>query len=232
MQKVNGYYKRPLPSPPALDLHSPNGKQLFLEAIQNGTMECFVKLISFFQTQSEPTFCGLATLSMVLNALAIDPCRRWKGSWRWFDESMLDLDCCVPLEKVKAEGITFSELLCLAQSVGAKVEAFHASRSNIEEFRKYVVECSTSEDHHVILSYHRAALKQTGNGHISPIGGYHGGKDMVLILDVARFKYPPHWVPLEALWEGMSCVDTTGQTRGFMVLSRPHREPSMLDTLA
>jgi hypothetical protein len=26
---------------------------------------------------------------------------------------------------------------------------------------------------------------------------------MVLILDVARFKYPPHWVPLEVLYEAM-----------------------------
>lgn len=24
-------------------------------------------------------------------------------------------------------------------------------------------------------------------------GGYHPGRDMVLILDTARFKYPPHW---------------------------------------
>lgn len=32
----------------------------------------------------------------VLNALAIDPGRTWKGPWRWFDESMLE--CCEPLE--------------------------------------------------------------------------------------------------------------------------------------
>ena len=24
-------------------------------------------------------------------------------------------------------------------------------------------------------------------------GGYHAERDMVLILDTARFKYPPHW---------------------------------------
>lgn len=55
-------------------------QQLFLEAIQNGTMEGFFKLISYFQTQSEPAYCGLASLSMVLNALAIDPGRKWKGN--------------------------------------------------------------------------------------------------------------------------------------------------------
>lgn len=55
-------------------------QQLFLEAIQGGTMEGFYRLIAFFQTQSEPAYCGLATLSMVLNALAIDPGRKWKGT--------------------------------------------------------------------------------------------------------------------------------------------------------
>lgn len=58
-------------------------------------------------------------------------------------------------------------------------------------------------------------LLQTGTGHFSPIGGYHAGSDMALILDVARFKYPPHWVPLTLLWEAMDNVDeTTGQHRG------------------
>jgi glutathione gamma-glutamylcysteinyltransferase len=80
------------------------------------------------------------------------------GPWRWFDESMLD--CCEPLETVKARGISFGKLVCLAHCAGAKVDAFHASQSSINDFRKYVIKCSTSDDCHVISSYHRAALKQ------------------------------------------------------------------------
>lgn len=57
---------------------------------------------------------------------------------------------------------------------------------------------------------------QTGTGHFSPIGGYHAGRDMALILDVARFKYPPHWVPLTLLWEAMNTIDeATGCPRGY-----------------
>ncbi|CAK8543633.1 unnamed protein product [Lathyrus sativus] len=226
-----GLYRRLLPSPPCFDFASSHGKQLFVEGIQNGTMEGFYRLISYFQTQSEPAYCGLASLAMVLNALAIDPGRKWKGPWRWFDESMLD--CCEPLEIVKARGITFGKLVCLAHCAGAKVEAFHASQSTINDFRKYVHKCSSSDDCHLISSYHRGALKQTGTGHFSPIGGYHVGKDMALILDVARFKYPPHWVPLSVLWEGMNYIDeSTGKSRGFMLISRPHTEPGMLYTLS
>ena len=62
-------------------------------------------------TQDEPAYCGLAALSMTLNALGIDPRRTWKGAWRWFSEPMLD--CCKSLEEVKKDGITLSEVTCL-----------------------------------------------------------------------------------------------------------------------
>ncbi|KAK4848728.1 hypothetical protein QYF36_016590 [Acer negundo] len=129
---VAGLYKRLLSSPPAIEFASPQGKQLFSEALEGGTMEGFFKLISYYyQTQSKPANCGLAALSVVLNAQSIDPERTWKGS-----------------------------------------------------------------------------------GHFSPIGGYHAGRDMVLILDVARFKYPSHWVPLTLLWEAMNTIDkATGHHR-------------------
>ncbi len=66
----------------------------------------------------------------------------------------------------------------------------------------------------MIVNYHREALNQAGAGHHSPIGAYNEATDQVLILDVARFKYPPHWVELAKLYEAM-------KDRGWMVLSRP-----------
>ncbi|RZC52149.1 hypothetical protein C5167_020575 [Papaver somniferum] len=216
-----GLYRRVLPSPPAIEFASTEGKELFSEALQSGNMEGFFKLISYFQTQSEPAYCGLASISMVLNALAIDPRRKWKGPWRWFDESMLD--CCEPLEKVKAEGITFSKVVCLAHCAGAEVKAFRTNKSSIDDFRKYLMTCTSSEDSHLVTSYHRGPLKQTGTGHFSPIGGYHAARDLALILDTARFKYPPHWVPVTLLWEAMNTIDeATGHHRGYELLSDVH----------
>ena len=68
-------------------------QQLFREAIEDGTMEGFFKLISNFQTQSEPAYCGLATIAMVLNALSIDPGRKWKGDF----VSLISIMQCVYL---------------------------------------------------------------------------------------------------------------------------------------
>ncbi|KAG5232245.1 hypothetical protein OIU76_004910 [Salix suchowensis] len=227
---VAGYYRRALPSPPAIEFASPQGKQLFIEALEGGTMDSFFKLISCYQTQSEPAYCGLASLAMVLNALAIDPGRTWKGPWRWFDDSMLD--CCEPLVKIKEKGITFGKVACLAHCNAAKVETFRTNEITVDGFRRFVVSCNSSEDCYIISSYHRGTFKQTGSGHFSPIGGYHAGKDMVLILDVARFIYPPHWVPLELLWEAMNTIDeATGHHRGFMILSKLDKASSILYTL-
>lgn len=80
------------------------------------------------------------------------------GPWRWFDESMLD--CCEPLEKIKAQGITFGKVACLAHCAGASVEAFRTNQTSIDDFRQHVVACTSSEDHHLIASYHRGLFKQ------------------------------------------------------------------------
>jgi glutathione gamma-glutamylcysteinyltransferase len=54
----------------------------------------------------------------------------------------------------------------------------------------------------------------------------------VIVVSQARFKYPPHWVPLPMLYEAMSSVDpTTGQPRGFLRLSANTRPDSVLFTL-
>lgn len=228
---VAGVYKRVLPCPPAIEFASPEGKELFAEAFADGMMNGFFRLIGTFQTQAEPAFCGLTSLSVVLNALSIDPGRKWKGPWRWFDESMLD--CCEPLEKVKQEGITFAKVACLAKCAGASIQAFRADESSLNSFRAYVEECASSESRHLICSYDRRPLEQTGIGHFSPLGGFHRQRDMALILDVARFKYPPHWIPLSLLWKAINTIDeSSGKARGFMVVYKYENPPSLLFTLS
>lgn len=70
---------------------------------------CSVPFLLSHRTQDEPAYCGLASLAMVLNSLAIDPKRAWKGPWRWFHEQMLD--CCQPLSQVLQTGIDLDQVL-------------------------------------------------------------------------------------------------------------------------
>jgi hypothetical protein len=53
--------------------------------------------------------------------------------------------------------------------------------------------------------------------------------DSVLILDVARFKYPPHWVSLSLAWQALRTQDKdTGKPRGWVVLSKTPKLPLLV----
>lgn len=216
---MSSLYRRPLPAG-QIAFASAEGRALFREAMELGTLEGFFPLIEQFHTQAEPAFCGLGSLVMTLNAFGIDPGRLWRGPWRWFSEEMLD--CCTSLDAVRQAGIAMDELACLARCNGADARVERPSSAGLQHFRDAVEKAARSaSDLAVIAGYSRARLGQTGSGHFSPIGGYHPAHDLVLLLDVARFKYPPHWVPLSDLYAAMHDDDpATGRPRGWIELRR------------
>jgi len=227
------FYQRELPAATCVAFSSPQGKLIFASAMQHGGLKCFFALIQQFHTQSEPSFCGLATLVMVLNAFSVDPEQNWKGPWRWYEETMLN--CCLDLEDVKTTGITLRDFRCLAHCQGLSVDLRHCDDASLDEFRvaieKTCVSRNTevdfgtgdSEDlleHVLVVSYSRKVIRQTGSGHFAALAAFDPVSDSVLILDTARFKYGCHWVKVPLLFEAMDTVDPdTGRKRGFVVLS-------------
>ncbi|RYG68022.1 hypothetical protein EON64_06125 [archaeon] len=220
------FHKRPLPTE-LVALSSKEGKKLFREALAAGGMECYFPLAEQFITQSDPSFCSLSTLAMVMNALNFDLKRVWKGSWRWVTEEMLQCEsqgvCGHSIAKVQQSGLSFSEFESLARCHGVKISAQRVSlEDDLGAFRQLVKQVSSSDhaSQFLVANFSRQALGQTGDGHYSPIGGYHAERDLVLVLDVARFKYPPYWVPLHSIWGAMGHLDrATNMTRGFFVVS-------------
>ena len=226
------FHKRPLPDH-LISLSSKNGKQLFREALGTGGMESFFALSEQFVTQSEPSYCALSSLAMVLNALNFDPKKVWKGAWRWVSEETLQCEteiCGHSLEKVQRKGMDFDEFESLARCHGICIKSYKADETlhhkechyNLTQFRSHVESVASSDraESFIIANFSRKVLGQTGDGHFSPIGGYHKEKDLVLVMDVARFKYPPFWVPLEVLWDSMVVTDkTTEAPRGYFILS-------------
>jgi len=262
---IQSFYRRQLPTSHCVPFSSTEGRRMFQEALAQGGLESYFPLSEQFKTQDDPAFCGLGALTMVLNALAIDPGRTWKGPWRWFDESMLE--CCEPLEVVRERGICIGKLDCLARCNGATTVLKYGDSTSVEEFRRDVIRttggrnahlhegearlcseeaCNGSHHHHeqeqhhvqqgqnelLIVGYNRQIMGQTGTGHFSPVGGYHAGRDMALIMDVARFKYPPHWVSVPLLWEAMQTADPeTQRSRGYMVVAKGMVSESLLFTI-
>jgi len=81
-----------------------------MESMTAGTMEDYFDLAEQFTTQSEPEYCGPASLIMVLNALNIDPSKPWKGIWRWYTEEVLH---CSTSELMK-RGLSLEQITLLA----------------------------------------------------------------------------------------------------------------------
>eukprot|EP01062_Namystynia_karyoxenos_P030515 TRINITY_DN22790_c0_g1_i2.p1 TRINITY_DN22790_c0_g1~~TRINITY_DN22790_c0_g1_i2.p1 ORF type:complete len:291 (+),score=65.11 TRINITY_DN22790_c0_g1_i2:86-874(+) len=208
------FHKRPLPDS-LVAFSSPEGRQLFRDALDAGGLDgCYFRLNEEFHTQREPAFCGLGSLVMVLNA------------WRTPTQAPVtesSLQCSVPLDEVKVRGLTFDELCRTARANGAVVEAFRAEPPQTADMlREHIAGASEqAAPPLLILSWKRAALEQTGEGHFSPVAGYHADRDLALVLDTARFKYSPYWVPVPRLFEAMKPPDPdTGRPRGWMRLTR------------
>ena len=209
----NSFYQLPLPT-------SPQARVVHVAFTSCKSQAYLVAAISAgYATQSEPTSCGLATICLILNAAAIDPQRPWKSIWRWYDEEMLD--GCLPLASVKEAGVTMDEFGCLARCNMLQAEVIRGS--TLEEFRRDVMESTNSHGEKFLAAcYSRSALGQVGDGHFSPIAAYTGkADDLVLVLDVARYKYGSYWIPLEAMWNALNTIDeVSGQMRGYCLLSK------------
>lgn len=200
-------------------LESPKGQEIFHESFSSGHATNFFSLITNFASQSDVSMCGPASLAMVLNALKLDPMRTWRRPWRWWSDEMFA--CCDgSLEVMKRSGVTleFFDRIAKKQK-GISVDT--RGPGSLEEFRNTLKQIAKESDCHVIVSFGRESLGQTGIGHFSPVAAVHEAKDLVLVLDVARFKYPPYWVKIEELHRAMQGVDPeTGMSRGYSVIKK------------
>jgi glutathione gamma-glutamylcysteinyltransferase len=160
------FYKRELPDS-CIAFQSRKGKKIFASALMNNGLKSFYALIQQFSTQTEPAYCGLTTLVLVLNALSVDPKQTWKGPWRWFSEEMLN--CCVSLDEVQKSGITLQDFRCLAICQGLTAETTYADendKTGVAKFRQAVqqacveniqeISCSEDGIHSaLVVSYSR-----------------------------------------------------------------------------
>ncbi|KAF9351817.1 hypothetical protein BGX26_010230 [Mortierella sp. AD094] len=224
MNLKNSFYRRKLPEH-LISFTSPKGKKLFREMLEGGYGEGYFSLVGNFTTQSEPAFCGPSSLAMVLNSLEVDPQRQWKGAWRWYSDELLE--CCAPAEQVKAKGITFNQFACLSKC-HCDVQVRRANQTSLEQFKQDLEMVCSRDDIHMVISFSRRSLGQTGDGHFSPIGGYVPKSGMVLVLDTARFKYPSYFVSVERLYKSLFPIDVeTGTSRGYFLLSANPDQPAI-----
>lgn len=80
--------------------------------------------------------------------------------------------------------------------------------------KEIIINAVTDPMKRVIVNYKRSNIGQAGSGHWAPIASYNKEMDMLLLLDVAKYKYPPVWVTWDTLVAGTVATTDTEATLG------------------
>ncbi|AHI63319.1 glutathione gamma-glutamylcysteinyltransferase [Burkholderia thailandensis] len=219
---IGGAAAQPLPLPDRLiDLGSSAGERMLA---QSGARSAYASLGSHFVTQQTQSYCGVASLVMVLNALRVPaPAAAQYPPFHYFTQDNVLNDVTEkirPRAQIELHGMTLDQLGALANALGASGDIRHASDVSIDAFRADAVAHLGRPGRYVLVNYLRSRLGQQTGGHISPLGAYDAAADRFLILDVSRYKYPPVWVTTADLYAAMNTpdADSGGRSRGYVLI--------------
>jgi hypothetical protein len=177
-------------SPPEADLSLPAPLEPWIphaEMLSSYDTD-LASLTRAFRPQAFRSFCGPSSMATVLRAYGKDA----------------DQKTVVPsvLERLKVfySGMSLAELGSLAQDSGLQARVVYADSIDVDQFRELLKTNLGHTGDFVLINYDRKVLKQSGAGHISPIGAYDSSRDAFLVLDEAAYRYPFTWVPAPLLY--------------------------------
>jgi hypothetical protein len=205
-----------------IDLRSAQGEALLLET---HALEAYFSISVAFETQKNQAYCGVASIVMVLNAIrAPAPTTPEYQPYNVFTQDNVlndKTDAVLPRAVLARQGMTLDQLGQILSLYPITAQVRHAASDGLDEFRKAASAFLASKDHFVLVNYLRKALGEERGGHISPLAAYDEKADRFLILDVARYKYPPVWVSTADLFAAMNTVDADNEnkTRGYVLIS-------------
>ncbi len=212
------YAVLPLPAN-LINLASPAGATLLMPNLNVNTL----KLLSHFTTQKTVSFCGVASVVMVLNSSLLDPPidslhapYHYLNQDDFFNDKVINI---VKLQEVQKHGMTLATLNRVIQSFGLGSKLYYASNLDEKKFKKILI-TAIANNQFIIVNFLRSSLHEKGGGHHSPLAAYNEKTDRFLLLDVARYKYPAYWVKAEDLWKAVNTMDKT-TSRGIIIISQP-----------
>jgi hypothetical protein len=203
----------------------PESARLFEQAEVKGQ---FWTLVRYFISQRIDTFCSVASSVMVLNALEVpSPVSRMTYPYSKFNEETFFTQGVLERQRVRdiaGDGLYLAELGDMLKAFDVTIAEYHTNTVTADEFRRLAVAALKSTDRYVVVNFSRDRITQEGGGHFSPLAAYDSKSDRFLVLDTARYKYPPFWVQAQDLWTAMNTVDEDAKAkRGFLIIGRPRK---------
>lgn len=177
-----------------------------------------------FAVQQTQSYCSVASAITVLNAMPIKkPVDPAYAPYAYFTQANFftpEVSKVINAQTVLAQGMTREEMARTLALQGVKTLSIAGDSLNDEALRTLLQQALGNDGRFVLANYLRAALNQVGGGHWSVLAAYDAQTDRVLILDVAKYKYPPVWVGIDTLQQAIATLDTTSnQSRGLVVVS-------------
>jgi hypothetical protein len=184
-----------------------------------------LNLLRYYETQSNLNFCGVATAVVALNALGVErPVSEIYGPYQIYNQTEIftgKTGEVISENEVKRNGISLSKMRELFRAIDVPFESFEAVHTSPEQLRQVLIESLKDPKKIAIVLYARSIVEQDGKGHWSPIAAYDEESDSFLLMDVAKYKYPPSWIQADALIQAMKTKDIIGRPRGLMILQKP-----------
>ena len=209
-------------------------KLIYLNAAESQVMfdhatdrDDFFDLLRYYETQQSQAYCGVASAVMVLNAMNITaPADPVYYPYRQFNqtsvlnEKVLALGLTAPF--INSHGITLDEEASLLKTYPEVLVGVYHMGDRSKDNKTMILSALSTPSQYVIVNFLRKGLGQEGAfGHFSVLAAYNDTSDSVLVLDVARYKYPPFWVKMADLLNAMNTADSRSkQTRGYLIVGR------------
>eukprot|EP00980_Cylindrotheca_fusiformis_P005670 scaffold1184_cov132-Cylindrotheca_fusiformis.AAC.91 len=178
-----------------------------------------------WEAQINQGYCGIAASAAILNSLGNHislPQDPTYIPYPWATQFQVIRDGCVKETVYDVDdpntlwvGLSLEMavrvLNCHLSYQGYVAEAYHVNPATFSKWkmRRLISEAVLDKKSRVMINYDRGGIGQgsMGHGHFSPIGAYNAELDAFLIMDVAKYKYPPVWVPTSNLFYGVGSSD-------------------------
>ncbi|KAL0037777.1 hypothetical protein WJX77_011527 [Trebouxia sp. C0004] len=197
------------------ELSTTDGRQMLRNSTPN---DQFWLLAQEFTTQDSQDWCGLASASMVLNALPIPKpaINAFEGYPYFYQDNILKTSKpkVMTASEVAKSGLGLDDITDILNAhVGVEAEALHTDPGavSLDQFRQSIADAMAASDTYLIANFDRYEFMGEGGGHHSPLGAYCAESDTVLILDVARYRFKPYWVPVEKMYNATASSNGLAQ---------------------
>jgi hypothetical protein len=233
------------PAPSIVAWNSSEGKKRLQESRYNLH---FYQLAHLFERQAKPTYCGVASAVMVMNALRLpkkgltletrldvkvpDAKQAKRLAYNSYSQlTFLDAQTSKIKKKSEVEGkFVAGELFdpgmdieTLAKKLRLSifnVKVVHASATNEKALNQFRqdVMAFMNDRETYMIANFDTFILGRQGGHYSPVAAYHSASDSCLVMDVGGHKHPWFWVSVEDFVAAMHTKD--GQLyRGYMLVS-------------